>query len=111
MSAMHDVEIDRRATWTLSVIYETADGTPIPLTGYTARCQIRNAPGGSTLYLELTPTVYASEGRVDVVATPAQTAAMTFERGFYDVLLSNGAGTDKIRLIEGAVTVREAVTV
>jgi len=111
MAAIYDVEIDKRATWTLTVIYEDATGTPIPLTGYTARCQIRNTPGGSLLYLDLTPTITAAEGRVDVVATPTQTANMTFDRGFYDILLSSPSGTDKIRLLQGSVTIREAVTV
>lgn len=110
MAARHDVDIDQGATWTLTIVYETEAGVPIPLTGYTAKCQVRDAPAGSALYLDLTPTVTALEGRVDVVATAAQTAGLTFERGFYDVVITNSTGTVKTRLVQGQVTLVRGVT-
>jgi|APGre2960657404_1045060.scaffolds.fasta_scaffold235143_2 hypothetical protein len=110
MASVYDVDIDQGASWTLTILYEDTDGNPISLVGYTAKCQVRDAPNGSTLYLDLTPTVNGAQGRIDVVATPTQTAALTFERGFYDVLISSAGGGDKMRLVRGNVTLVRGVS-
>lgn len=98
------------------------DGQPYDLTGCTARGQIRSKPGPSDLYFTwstspgegeglITLNVAASTLNVRVLA--AESAPWTFTRGAYDVVVTNPAAPEGLRVsrvVEGAVTVSQEVT-
>lgn len=89
---------------------------PLDLTGYTARLQLRPAPGNPTVLLEINTsslggiTITGASGTVALLITAAQTALMTFANAVYDLMLTAPDGVTVTRLAEGAVTLEPAVT-
>jgi len=92
--------------------------TPVSLSGFSARLQIRaTADATGDPLVELTTT--ADDGivlddaahTITVTMTAAQTAALTFASGVYDLELVSGAVEPVVtRLLEGNVTVLDEVT-
>lgn len=100
-------DLDRLLTWTDS------DGTPIDLTGWAARMEIRSKPGGS-LYAAFDTddgsiVLGDAAGTIRITASAATTSAWTWARGVYDLELTDGAGK-VTRLIQGSVTLTPEVT-
>jgi len=82
MSASNVVQIslDAGSTWTYTVIWKDAAGVPKSLSGYLARFQARKKAGAETaLSLDESDgiTISASDGRLDLQASAAQTAALS----------------------------------
>lgn len=122
MAARYDLRLEEGATYRRTFArIDDADGTPIPLTGYTARLEIRKARGDTTdaaaLALTSTPaaglTVDTAGGLVTVTITDEQTDALPGSldgrRGVYDVLLTHSDGS-RLRLVEGDVILSPRVT-
>lgn len=98
------------------------DGNPYDLSGCSALGQIRPKAGSGQLYFTwstspstgqglITLNVSASTLNIRVLAT--ESAGWTFERGVYDILLTNPAaptGLQESRVAMGVVVVSEAVT-
>lgn len=104
MAATYDLEIDAGATYSVQFAYKDANGSAINLTGYTGKCQIRTAVGG-TLVLEEIPTINASTGVITLTFTAAETALLTSPRYLYALEIYAAGGEPTIRLAEGAVRV------
>ena len=110
-----DFDIPQGATFALPLTWQNEDGTPVNLTGYTARMQIRAKLEDAAFLLELTTgnarivlTVPAS-GKFELRLTAAETAALTWTRGVYDLdLVSSGGAVT--RLVSGIVRVSPEVT-
>lgn len=117
MSVKHDVVVDGGAPFTWTVYYKQpkqADGSkpPVDLSGYTARLQVRSAPGG-TLYADLTSaggqiTINGAQGRIDAVVPAVTTAAWTFEKAEYELQIYNGSGTPT-SLVKGIVALSPGI--
>lgn len=90
------------------------NGKPIDLTGYTARMQVREKITSTSAVLDLTTanggvTLGGTAGTIRVLATAAQTAALTIASGFYDLEIIDVTAAVR-RLLEGAVTISKEVT-
>lgn len=89
---------------------------PMNLTGYTARMQLRPAPGNPTVLLEINTStlggiaITGTTGTIALTITGVQTQAMTFTNAAYDLILTAPDGVTVTRLAEGAVSVTPAVT-
>lgn len=88
--------------------------TPVDLTGYTARMQVRASAAADAVLLDLTTenggiTLGTTDGTVTCTATATQTAALTFGTGVYDLELVDGSGV-VTRLAEGSVCLSREVT-
>lgn len=85
---------------------------PVDLTGATARMQIRARIGGELL-LELTTDngglAITGHGTLTRTLSAAQTAALTWTEGVYDLEIEYADGTVQ-RYLQGAVTVSREVT-
>lgn len=115
-----DLEVDQGADYWHEWVWATADDagveTPVNLTGYTARLEIRAkvssstvlARAHSTLAVDGTITV-DDEGVVRLEFTAATSSAWRWVSGVYDLELVSPGG-DVTRLSEGAVMVRPEVT-
>lgn len=94
----YTIRIHQGATWAFSLILTDDNGTAIDLTGYTAKMEIRDMPGG-TVFSTLTSspaagiTITAATGEIDFALTAAQSAALTFGRGQYDIKITSSGGT------------------
>ena len=81
------------ATLSMSLACKDADGDPISLTGYTARGQVRDKPGGSTLVLNLSPTIPTpANGTIVISVSDETTAAITPGIYSWDVVLDTPSG-------------------
>lgn len=111
-AANYDFEIEQGATEVRTFTWKTSDGTPLNLTGYTARMQIRPSVSSSEITLELTTenggiALGGALGTVVVTMSATQTSAMS-RPGVYDLELVNGPVVT--RFIQGGVTVSREVT-
>lgn len=106
-AANYDFEIEQGATEVRTFTWKTSDGTPLNLTGYTARMQIRPSVSSSEITLELTTenggiALGGALGTVVVTMSATQTSAMS-RPGVYDLELVNGPVVT--RFIQGGVSV------
>ncbi|WP_440066430.1 hypothetical protein [Streptosporangium sp. OZ121] len=100
--------VDRALRW-------LKQGIPVDLTGFTARMEIRDRPGGVLLYRLSTADGTLSVGGADNLGAigihiPADvTSAWEWRSGVYDLELVSPAGV-VTRLLQGSVTVSPEVT-
>jgi hypothetical protein len=81
------------ATLSMSLVCKEDDGDAFNLTGYTARGQVRDKPGGSTLVLNLSPTIPTpANGTIVISVSDESTAAVAPGIYSWDVVLDTPAG-------------------
>ena len=106
--------IDQGATFRRRLTWKTGTpASPVNLTGYTARMQVRGELADDAVLLELTTenggiTLGGAAGTIDLHISAAATAAFTWEAGVYD--LEMVSGDDVTRLVAGTVSVSPEVT-
>ena len=116
--------IEQGATLSFELQYKDSAGTPIDLTGYTARMQIRSSVDSTTTIASLTSTLTAdgtglnlsgssgtkplSSGSIGVYISATTSSLFTFNEGVYDLELVSGSAVT--RLIEGKVKLSKEVT-
>lgn len=93
---------------------EIAFNTPIDLTGYTARMQIRSDVDSDTVLVSLTTenggiTLGGTDGTVTLLISATATAALTWDEGVYDLELVSSGGV-ATRLVSGRIAVSDEVT-
>lgn len=123
--ASYSMTVVRGSTWEDSFVYLQDDGvTPVDLTGYQARMQIRTLVGqfgtstADTLVMELTTangrlTITPAEGKVELKVSAADTVLLNPDNAkrvkhVYALELFRPAGVDPeyvIPLVQGKVTV------
>lgn len=113
-----ELEFKRGSNWKKTFTWKVkATGVAVDLTGYTAKMQLRKGPDGdasnTTLYATYTNSDFLTlggvQGSVSLNVPAATTAAYTFKRAFYDLLLTS-AGSEKTYLIEGIINVKARTT-
>ena len=112
IAGIYNFTLDQGSTWTLQIVYNDPNGTPINLTGYTAEMQIRRKFDSDTPVLTLSTanggiTIVGATGTLNLVATDEQAA---IDAGLYVYDLELSTGGVRTRLIQGTVTVSGEVT-
>ena len=115
--AIADICIFQGATFDQTLFYETGEpSTPVNLTGYTAKMQIRSKPESKAVILELS----TSNGRITLNSGSQNGAIRLFisatdtgllsvcDKAVYDLELYNGAVTT--RILQGNVIISPEVT-
>lgn len=118
LAPRYDFAIDQGASFsrTFTVVDPDTGGTPVNLTGYTGRAQIRlkyaDADGSQPLSSVNTTdgglSINGSTGTVTFSLSPGTTQSLPAQQLVYDIELVNG-GTI-IKLVRGFVDVRAEVT-
>lgn len=114
-AAVYDITIEQGSVFELNLVYKDNAGTPINLTGYSARMQVRQKYSSTTPVLSLVSptniTLGGALGTIAVKAAATATADLGIKTGVYDLELvpPSGAG-DAFRLVEGSVVVTPEVT-
>jgi hypothetical protein len=113
-AATYDFTIEQGATLAKTLIWNDSTGSPVDLTGYTARMQVRQSVSSTTVLLELTSAdgeivITPSTGTIVLNFPAATTAAITWRHGKYDLELESSTGI-VTRLIEGQIDVSPEVT-
>jgi len=110
-----DFNIYQGQNWGCTLIRKDSNRDPVDLTGWTAQMQIRRRKGGDVLY-DLTSdpaagiTITAATGTVAIALTAAQTAAIKVGNLVYDFFMVNAGATETVCILEGELTVHQAVT-
>lgn len=116
--------IEQGSTFQRELIYQDSLGSPIDLTDYSAKMQIRPAPGSSTLYLTLSSSLTSdgtglnllglygtnplTSGSIGIIISAASSSVLTFDEAAYDLELYSGSYVN--RIIEGKVKLSKEVT-
>ena len=108
------VKLNTDFIWNLTLLNK--DKTPVDLTGSSVKMQIRDAPGGGSLYLELSTSnglisgPLGPTGEISILVPQATVGVMTWAEGTYDVILTDSTGSLSA-LIEGIAMTQQGTTV
>jgi hypothetical protein len=120
--------IEQGATVNFQIAYTDSTGTPVNLTGYQARMQIRPTVDSNTVYITLSSSLDPcgtglnlsgsnsinppASGTVGVYISAASSSQLNFTQGVYDLELATGSGACYVvtRLLEGEVRLSKNVT-
>jgi hypothetical protein len=120
----YDIILEQGATFDLPLRYRAPSGTPVNLTGYTARMQVRETAASPVLVefnSQLTANGFilmsgssadredGANGNLRVFMTAANSAALPRFSGRYDLELHDSSGY-VVRLIEGQFRVEPEIT-
>ncbi len=108
----YDIIAPQGATFAEIFTYKNS-GTPVDLTGYTARMQVRRTPSSDTKILDLVSpagiTLGGATGQISVNVSATGMAAVDAGKYRYDLEIVSSNGTVS-RLIEGVFYVTAEVT-
>lgn len=113
-AATYNFEIEQGATLVKAFVWKDSNGSPVNLSGYTAKMQFRKSVSSSDVLLEMSTTngrisITAGTGTVALVLDAATSAAITWSSAVYDLELTSSGGI-VTRLLQGSVTVSKEVT-
>lgn len=111
MAGKHDFNIDQGTTWN-RIVTIAQDGTPVDLSGFTARMQLRGVKRQSIPDLSLTTenggiTIDTLAGQLTLSISAAQSAGLSGSY-FYDLELVTGQTVT--RWLEGKIILSDEVT-
>lgn len=112
-AATYNFTIEQGATLTKTFVWNSG-GSPVNLTGYTAKMQVRASSASEEVLLELSSAnnniaITVATGTIVLTFSAVTTAAIAWRRGKYDLELTSGDGT-VTRLVEGVITVSREIT-
>jgi hypothetical protein len=115
MAGQKNFEVDQNATFSFIIEYKDNNGLPINLTGATAKMQVRDQKGGAKLAFSLTSpsggiTITPLLGKLTIKMTPTQTNKLFYPKSSYDVMITD-SNSNKIKLLEGYMTLSRSVTI
>ena len=116
--------IEQGATTNFQVVYKDANGTPINLSGYQARMQIRETKAATTVICSLSSsrdadgtglnlngssgTLPLASGSIGIYISAASSSNFNFDTGVYDLELVSGSFVT--RLMQGVIKLDKEVT-
>jgi hypothetical protein len=117
VAATKNFDVDQNTTFVFSVQYTQEDETmPIDLTGCTAKMQVRDTKGGKQLLATLTTphssgiSINGPTGTLTVTIPASATNKFIYPKSAYDIVVTDTNG-NKIRLLEGFLTLNRSVTI
>lgn len=110
----YDLYMEQGATFSLVITWKDNSNSPIDLTSYTARMQVRRTKQSSTVIVEASTTdgritLGGALGTITVVIPATVTDDIEAGCGVYDLEVESADGV-VTRLIEGAVEFSKEVT-
>ena len=112
-AARYDFTIEQGVTYSKTIYYYDADGDLVDLTSYSARMKARRDKSDTTAVIDstdnLTITLGGAAGTITLSMTAAQTAALSFNKAYYDLEVVDGS-SNVTRLLEGIITLNKEVT-
>ena len=115
MAGQKNFEVDQNATFSFVLEYKDDNGNAIDLNGASAKMQIRDIKGGAKLAVTLTSplggiVIDGPNGKLTITLTPTQTNKLFYPKSVYDIMLID-SNANKIKLLEGFMTLNRSVTV
>jgi len=114
VAGQYNIIADQGATFTRTVTWNDSSGSPVNLTGYSARMQVRQRYVSTSTVLSLSSpssgiTLGTSNGQITITASATVMAAIEAGEYRYDLELVSLSGV-VTRLLMGSFTVRAEVT-
>lgn len=117
-AAKENLTIETGITFEKTWIYADNTRTPISLSGYEARMQIRERIDSPTILVDLTSTIEGitledalETGRIDIRIGADDTNLLDFDRAVYDLEIYKPADITEVkRLVQGSVILKGGVT-
>ncbi|TXH14228.1 MAG: hypothetical protein E6R03_09740 [Hyphomicrobiaceae bacterium] len=111
----YNFTIEQGETFSRVITWNDSSNSPINLTGYTARMQIRKGGGAPELQISLTTggggiVLGGVAGTITITIPASDTATMDAKSYVYDLELVSGSGV-VTKLLKGIVSVAREVTV
>lgn len=115
LSTKYNIIADQAATYQLNVTWNDSNNTPVNLTGYTAKMQVRlgiNEPTAAAEVSEVDGIVLGgAAGTIAITISATKMTALKAPQTYvYDLRLTAGSGGQVTRLIDGTFTTVPAVT-
>ena len=115
MAGQKNFDVDQNATFSFVVEYKDDNGNAIDLTGASAKMQVRDVKGGTKLAVTLTSpsggiVINGPLGKLTVTLTPTQTNKLFYPKSVYDIMVVD-SNANKIKLLEGFLTLNRSVTI
>ena len=115
MAGQKNFDVDQNATFSFVVEYKDDNGNAIDLTGASAKMQVRDVKGGTKLAVTLTSpsggiVINGPLGKLTVTLTPTQTNKLFYPKSVYDIMVVD-SNANKIKLLEGFMTLNRSVTI
>jgi hypothetical protein len=115
MAGQKNFEVDQNATFSFVLEYKDDNENAIDLNGASAKMQIRDIRGGAKLAVTLTSpsggiVIDGPNGKLTITLTPTQTNKLFYPKSVYDIMLVD-SNANKIKLLEGFMTLNRSVTV
>jgi len=114
-AAEYNFTIEQGATFSKTITYYDANGALVDLTSYTAAMKARvNKSDTATVIISsggsqnLTITLGGALGTIALAMTATQTAALSFDKAYYDLELT--LSSTVTRIIQGMITLSKEVT-
>jgi len=109
-----DIVIEQGATFNPLLTWRDSEQTPIDLSGYTARLQVRKFYNSPSVILELTTenggiTLGGSAGTIQLYMSDTDTSQLALLNGVYDLEVESATGI-VYRVLQGSVLVSQEVT-
>ena len=113
-AAIHNITIEQGATFVFNLTWKDSLGSPVDLTGYKARMQVRTKHSAPVALLDLSTdegsiTLGGATGQINCRAEATETTGMPAKTGVYDLELEDITGF-VTRLVEGEATITPEVT-
>jgi hypothetical protein len=119
--------IEQGSTVNFEIQYKDSNNTPIDLTNYSGRMQLRPAVASSTVYLTLSSsrnsdgtglnfsgsngTTPPTSGSIGIYISSCTSSLLSFETAYYDLEIYSGSTCPyTVRLLEGQVKLSKEVT-
>lgn len=111
MAAIQNIVVDQGTTFTRTFNLTGANGVAYDLSDYTVDAQIRRSYSSSSGLSFSTAIVGASaNGALSISLNATETLSLKYGRYVYDIKLNNTTTGEKLRVVEGIVTVTPTVT-
>jgi hypothetical protein len=120
----YNIVIEQGATYDVELQYKDSNNSPIDLTGYTGRMQLRPSIGSTSSYICLSSTLQPDGtglnfsgssgtlspvlGTIGIYISAATSSLFTFDKAVYDLEIQSGSVVT--RLIQGNVQLSREVT-
>ncbi|AWJ93853.1 hypothetical protein Sp245p_28965 (plasmid) [Azospirillum baldaniorum] len=114
-AGQYDIYIEQGATFTREIEWLQSDNTtPVDLTGYTARMQVRKTAKSPIVVADLSTgngriSLTPALGKIKLMLTATETASLKDGEYVYDLELQSGTGVVE-RLLQGTFTINAEVT-
>ena len=105
---IYDFSMHRCATFHRMLRFRK-NGEPVDLTGYTAKCQVRECPDGGALLCEMECAITPAAGRVDLLIPASVSSGFTSGVYAWDIRLTSPLSVVEYYL-GGAFRVMPSVT-